>query len=48
MDHRGIIAFGGSADSLPALVAALRGLPRSFPATVFVVIHLRGREKSHN
>jgi two-component system, chemotaxis family, protein-glutamate methylesterase/glutaminase len=46
MPLRDIIAIGGSAGSLPALHKLIAEFPRDLPAAIFVVIHLRGREKS--
>lgn len=46
MAKRDIVVIGGSAGSLPCLARVVSGFPRDLPAAVFVVIHLRGREKS--
>lgn len=46
MAKRDIIVIGGSAGSLPYLARIVSAFPSDLPAAVFVVIHLRGREKS--
>jgi two-component system, chemotaxis family, protein-glutamate methylesterase/glutaminase len=46
MPTRDIVVIGGSAGSLPFLREILGDLPAHFPAAVFVVTHLRARDKS--
>lgn len=37
--HRNIVVIGGSAGGLSALVELVRGLPRDFPASLFITVH---------
>ena len=43
--NRDIIAIGGSAGSLDALLSIVAGLPRDFTGNVFVVVHI-GKSRS--
>lgn len=44
--HCEIVAVGGSAGGLEALLEITRNLPQDFPAPVFVVIHIPGDKRS--
>lgn len=44
---RDMVVLGGSAGSIEAISRVLEHLPRSLPATVFIVMHLYPRQRSH-
>ena len=46
MPKRDIVVIGGSAGCFPPLRAIIAGLPRDFPAAVFVVIHMSAESPS--
>ena len=38
--RRDVVAIGASAGGIPALTTLVGGLPRDFPAAIFVVVHI--------
>jgi two-component system, chemotaxis family, protein-glutamate methylesterase/glutaminase len=46
MTHRDIVVIGASAGGIPALTTLVAGLPRDFPASLLVVVHIPPYAKS--
>ena len=46
MTHRDIVVIGASAGGIPALITLVAGLPRDFPASLLVVVHIPPYAKS--